>query len=164
VVERSALAAILGVALGFLAASMLFLQWLTLIPRAIAAVVIGAMSESRRQAVAGGGIYGFLLGFTFTAFGYGGADPIVTRIPFFALLGAVSAVCGAALSLAGQSVISALRRLKRVDPRRRLIDVDRVPGARHRLKRFGGRLVSEVALGQWPKSRRASHRARAEIP
>jgi hypothetical protein len=102
VAERLAGAAALGVVLGFLASRMLFLQGATLIPWAVAAVVVGSISRDRRQALASGAAYGFALGFSFIAFDYSGADPLLAKIPFFAILGVVSAVFGAALSLAGQ--------------------------------------------------------------
>lgn len=107
--ERTAAAAAIGVLLGFLAARMLFLQWATLIPWAVAAVAVGFISRDRREALAGGAAYGFALGFSFTAFGYSGADPILGKVPFFAILGAVSAACGVALSLAGHWLLMRLR-------------------------------------------------------
>ncbi len=102
-------AAVLGVGLGFLASRTLFLQWASLIPWAVAGLVVGALSIDRRQALAIGAAYGFALGFSFIAFDYNGADPVFTRVPFFAIIGAVSACFGAALSLAGQWVWARLR-------------------------------------------------------
>ena len=89
---------------------MLFLQGLTLLPWAVAALIVGAICSDRRQAIAAGAVYGFVLGFSFAAFGYGGAEQIGSRVPFFALLGLVSAVFGVALSLASHVVISRIRR------------------------------------------------------
>ena len=98
--ERSAGAAILGAILGFLASQLLVLQWATLIPWALAAGVVGAIARTPREALVSGVAYGFALGFSFTAFGYAGADPLLAKVPFFAALGVVSAAFGAALSLA----------------------------------------------------------------
>lgn len=102
-------AAVLGVVLGFFASRMLFLQWATLIPWAVAGLAVGAACVDRRQALAVGAAYGFVLGFSFIAFDYQGADPVLTRVPFFAIIGVVSAGCGAALGLVGQSVWARLR-------------------------------------------------------
>lgn len=102
-------AAVLGVGLGFLASQMLFLQWATLIPWAVAGLVVGGVSVDRRQALAIGASYGFALGFSFIAFDYRGADPVLTRVPFFAIIGAVSSCFGAALSLGGEWVGARLR-------------------------------------------------------
>ena len=99
--ERLAGSAAAGVALGLLASRLLFLQAATLIPWALAGLLIGALCRSSREALAAGAVYGFALGFSFTASGYAGADPILGKLPFFALLGAVSAVFGAALGVAG---------------------------------------------------------------
>ncbi len=91
----------LGAVLGFLGSRLLFLQWATLIPWGIAGPVVGAISQDRRQALVGGAAYGFIVGFTFTAAGYGGADPLLSRVPFFDVLGLVSAAFGMALGLVG---------------------------------------------------------------
>lgn len=107
--ERSAAAAALGLVLGFLGSRMLFLQSATLIPWAVAAIVVGAISRDRRQALVSGAAYGFALGVSFIAFDYGGADPILGKVPFFAALGVVSAIFGSALSVAGQWLTARLR-------------------------------------------------------
>ena len=98
---RLAGSAATGIVLGFLASRLLFLQAATLIPWAVAGLLIGALCGTSKAALAAGAVYGFALGFSFTAFGYTGADPILGKLPFFALLGAVSAVFGAVLSAAG---------------------------------------------------------------
>ena len=107
--RRSGAAIALGVMLGFLGSRLLFLGWATLIPWGIAGLVVGAISQDRRQALAGGAAYGFVLGFTFTAAGYGGADPPLSKIPFFAVLGLVSAAFGIVLSLVGHWLTIRLR-------------------------------------------------------
>ena len=107
--ERSTVATALGVVLGFLGSRLLFLQWATLIPWGVAALAVGGISKDRRQALVAGAGYGFALGFTFTAAGYGGADPLLGKVPFFAIFGLVSAAFGVALSLAGQWLMLRLR-------------------------------------------------------
>jgi hypothetical protein len=87
---------------------MLFLQAATLIPWAVAGLVIGAITRDRREAVLAGATYGFVLGFSFMVFGYDGTDPVVAKVPFFALLGIVSAGFAVTLSLAGRWIRSRL--------------------------------------------------------
>jgi hypothetical protein len=109
VAKRSGVAIALGVVLGFVGSRLLFLQAATLIPWGIAGLVVGAISQDRRQALVGGAAYGFVVGFTFTAAGYGGADPLFSKIPFFAIFGLVSAAFGIALSLVGHWLTIRLR-------------------------------------------------------
>jgi hypothetical protein len=102
VAERWGVAVALGVVLGFLASRLILLQWATLIPWGIAGLAVGAISRDRRQALVAGALYGFALGLTFMAAGYGGSEPLLTRVPFFAIIGVVCAPFGAALGLVGQ--------------------------------------------------------------
>ena len=107
--ERSAVAVALGGVLGFLGSRLLFLAWATLIPWGIAGLAVGWSCQDRRQALVGGALYGFALGFTFIAAGYGGADPLVGKVPFFAVIGVICAAFGVVLSLAGQWLMLRLR-------------------------------------------------------
>jgi len=109
VARRSGVAIAMGVVLGFLGSRLLFLQWATLIPWGIGGLVVGAISQDRRQALVGGAAYGFVVGFTFTAASYGGADPLLSKVPFFAIFGLVSAAFGIALTLAGHWLTIRLR-------------------------------------------------------
>ena len=95
------LSAVIGGILGYAASRFLFLQWLTLIPWGLAALLVGYFSTTRRQSVLNGIAFGFFMGFIFMAAGYTGNDPIITKIPFFASLGIVSAACGALASVVG---------------------------------------------------------------
>jgi hypothetical protein len=104
VAERTAGGGAVGVVLGFLASRLLFLQWATLIPWAVAGLAVGAIGRDRREAVIAGAVYGFALGFTFMIFGYNGTDPVAAKLPFFAILGVVSAAFGVALGLVGRSL------------------------------------------------------------
>lgn len=105
--RRMFVSAVIGAILGYAASKLLFLQWLTLIPWGLAALVIGYFSATRQESILAGLAYGFLLGFIFMLAGYSGADPVITKVPFFVLLGIISAVCGAILAFLGQ----VLRRL-----------------------------------------------------
>jgi hypothetical protein len=103
---RFAGGALIGLLLGFLGSHLLVLGWLTLIPWGLAALAVGAVCRGPREAGIAGAAYGFVLGFSFTAFGYQGADPIVSKLPFFAALGLFSAVFGMAGGLIGQRLIA----------------------------------------------------------
>jgi 4-hydroxybenzoate polyprenyltransferase len=102
--RRLLLVALLGAGLGLLASLNQSLQWLTLLPWGIAAVLVGYSSATRRSAVADGAAFGFALGFVFIAAGYAGSAPILARLPFFAALGVVSAVAGLVASVVGRTI------------------------------------------------------------
>jgi hypothetical protein len=97
---RIVAAIVLAVLLGFAAAHMLALQWFTLVPWGIAGIALG-LGATRFKAILAGAIYGFILCFVFMLAGYSGAAPIVTRLPFFAVIGVFGAVCGIAVSWIG---------------------------------------------------------------
>ena len=90
----------LGVLLAWGATHAMFLQWWTLVPWGVAGVALGYRA-ARRQAIIAGALYGFVLCFMFTLLGYGGAAPLLRRVPFFTVLGLVGAVCGLLLALVG---------------------------------------------------------------
>ena len=60
--------------------------------------------------VRNGGLYGFCLTVAFMVAGYSGADPVMTKVPFFILLGVFGAACGIALALIGHLLWGLLRR------------------------------------------------------
>ncbi|MGY2875829.1 putative membrane protein YccC [Marmoricola sp. URHA0025 HA25] len=92
-----------GALLGFLGARVVLVgSGLSLVPWAIAGLALGWFCRSRRLAAAGGGVFGFALAFTFMTTGYDGSEPLGSRLPPFAVLGLVGAVCGTALGIAGQ--------------------------------------------------------------
>ena len=93
--------AIAGLILGYAGAQLLHLQAATLVPWALAAMAVGAVCRVRREALAAGAVYGFVLGFSFMIFGYTGTDPIAGKLPFFALIGVVAAVAGAVAGFVG---------------------------------------------------------------
>lgn len=91
----------IGSLLGVIGSRYLFVgSWLSLIPWGIIGLALGAWN-SRRGSMLNGAVYGFCLAFVFMLAGYAGAAPWFTRIPFFAVLGLVGAVCGFVLGILG---------------------------------------------------------------
>ncbi|SRR5258708_39135816 len=96
------LSIIIGIVLGVIGARFLFVgSSMSLIPWGLIGVILGWWSKNAQEALINGIFYGFFLAFSFMAAVYQGNVPIVTRIPFFATLGLVGAVCGLILSLLG---------------------------------------------------------------
>ena len=90
-----------GTALGILASRYIFVgSWLSLIPWAIAGLALGFWSQ-RRVAMINGTVYGFVLAFIFMVSGYSGSGSLISRLPFFTVLGVVGAVCGLILGFLG---------------------------------------------------------------
>ena len=95
-------AMIVGALLGVIGSRYLFVgSALSLIPWGIAGCLIGIWSDTRRQSILNGGLYGFVLSFVFMLSGYAGSEPVISRFPFFALLGLFGAVCGLILGWIG---------------------------------------------------------------
>ena len=103
--RRFVIAITLGFLLGWSATHALFLQWWTLLPWGLAGVGLGHRA-TRTSAVIAGALYGFVLCFVFTLAGYGGTAPVITRVPFFTVVGVVGAVCGLVLALLGSGLAS----------------------------------------------------------
>ena len=90
-----------GAALGVIGSRVLFVgSGLSLIPWAIVGLLLGYWS-GRSHAPVNGAAYGFALAFIFMVAGYSGSAPLLSRLPFFALLGLVGAGCGWLLGLLG---------------------------------------------------------------
>ena len=87
------LSAAAGLVLGFVGTKLLFLGGLTLLPWAVAALLIGWLSRDAKLAFVNGAIYGFVLSFVFMLAGYEGNE-VVAKLPFFVLLGLFGGVCG----------------------------------------------------------------------
>jgi len=88
-----AFALVAGVVLGALGGPVWILAiW------AAAAFVCGAIARSRREAILAGLVFGVVVSIVFLARGYAGVEPLVTRLPFFALLALFGAACGALIS------------------------------------------------------------------
>jgi hypothetical protein len=92
---------IAGAVLGILGSRYLFVgSWLSLIPWALVGLALGYWSW-KRVALINGAVYGFVLSFVFMAAGYSGNASLVSRFPFFAVLGLFGAVCGCGLGFIG---------------------------------------------------------------
>jgi len=76
---------------------------------AILGVILGATGPyyasigwySKQQSLYAGALYGFCLNFSFMIAGYTGTASLLSRLPFFILIGLFGAVCGVALAAAG---------------------------------------------------------------
>jgi hypothetical protein len=105
---RFAIAVLLGFVLGWAGAHALFLGWWTLAPWGAAGLALGYWLRSTRPALAGAA-YGFTLSFVFMATQYTGTASLVSRVPFFALLGGVGALCGLVLAVMGSRLRALVR-------------------------------------------------------
>jgi hypothetical protein len=93
---------IVGVILGVIGSRYLFVgSALSLIPWGIVGLVLGWWNKPIKGALVNGSLYGFFLAFSFMMAGYQGSASIISRIPFFAILGILGAVCGFFLSAIG---------------------------------------------------------------
>jgi hypothetical protein len=96
---KAIVSAFVGAVLGIIGARYLFVgSALSLIPWGAAGLLIGLWTNRPLQALGDGGLYGFVLSFVFMASGYSGSAALITRLPFFAILGLVGAICGAGLA------------------------------------------------------------------
>jgi uncharacterized membrane protein YuzA (DUF378 family) len=86
----------------------------SLIPWSIAGLAVGYRSADEHWSLAGG-LYGFGLLFVFMVAGYSGTAPILSRLPFFGIIGLAGVVYGIVLAYA--AVL--LRRTFRSSHRRR---------------------------------------------
>jgi hypothetical protein len=83
-----------GVLLGWLGAAPLrALSWGNLVLWGVVNVGLGLIAGSKGEKVVRLGLYGFTLGFAFMCFGYNGAASLLSRTPFFAVVGIFSALC-----------------------------------------------------------------------
>jgi hypothetical protein len=86
---------VIGAVLGIIGSKYLLVgSSLSLIPWGIINILIGWFSQTNKWAIINGVAYGFSLCFMFMLAGYSGADPVVTKIPFFILIGLFGALCG----------------------------------------------------------------------
>ena len=93
-------AIIAGVAFGIVGARASFLGWWTLVPWGAVGIVLGYRAGAVRTGVVGA-LYGFALCLSFMIAGYTGMASLMSRLPFFALIGIVGAICGVPLALVG---------------------------------------------------------------
>jgi hypothetical protein len=105
--RRTVVSICLGALLGLVGARYVLVgSALSLVPWAIVGLCIGCFND-RKGAMINGALYGFVLSFAFMCAGYHGAAPLLTRVPFFLLLGVIGAVCGFALGNLGFLIRSA---------------------------------------------------------
>ena len=98
-------AVFVAIILGIIGAHYLFVgSFFSLIPWGIGGLLIGAWCGAIKKALLTAGTYGFVLAFTFMLSGYQGTASIFSRLPFFAALGLVGAICGLALGAIGNLV------------------------------------------------------------
>jgi hypothetical protein len=90
-----------GSLLGLIGARYVFVgSWLSLIPWGMVGLLIGYWSQKREWLV-NGSCYGFAMTFVFMLAGYGGSASLISRMPFFAILGLFGGLCGLVLGLMG---------------------------------------------------------------
>lgn len=99
----------LGLAYGGLFSTLLlFLQWVSVIPWAATALLIGYVASDRKTGARAAALFGIILSYAFLAIGYRGAtDPwslIKVFAFFFVLLGLFGAACGVVLGFIGASL------------------------------------------------------------
>jgi hypothetical protein len=108
--QKLIVSAIVGALLGVIGAKYLFVgSGISLLPWALVGLIVGYYCLDRRRAAYNGAVYGFFLTFSFMISGYSGSEPLLTRIPFFILLGLAGALCGIFLSLPGYWLKSIVR-------------------------------------------------------
>lgn len=107
---RCVIAAAIGGALGVIGARWVFVgSWLSLVPWGIAGLALGAWCSRLKAAILLGGCYGFALGVAFMVAGYRGSAALLTRMPFFGIIGLICAMFGIGLTVVG-SLISRQRK------------------------------------------------------
>jgi len=100
--KRIFISILLAILLGAVVSRYLFVNsYLNLVPWGLAGLLIGFYCKNIKEAVLNGMIYGFLLAFSFMWVGYQGSFSIISRIPFFTILGLIGAACGIILTTFG---------------------------------------------------------------
>jgi len=100
--KKTAIVGIIGALLGIIGSRILFVgSALSLIPWGLVGLADGIYAKNTKEAVVSGFVYGFLLSFVFMLSGYNGTQSIITRVPFFAILGLFGAFCGLILAYIG---------------------------------------------------------------
>jgi hypothetical protein len=103
-IKKIILSILAGSLLGLIGSRYLFVgSWLSLIPWAIAGLLIGYWCQKREWLI-NGSCYGFALSFVFMIAGYNGSASLISRLPFFAILGVFGGICGLVLAWFGFTV------------------------------------------------------------
>ncbi len=104
--KKLVISILLGIIFGGIISKYIFVaSYLNLFLWGGIGIGIGFWSDSKKLAIRNSGVYGFVLSFVFMFVGYQGSVSIISRIPFFAILGLVGLVCGSILGFIG-SIIS----------------------------------------------------------
>jgi hypothetical protein len=100
-VKKTYTAIAAGLILGIVGARYLLVgSWLNLVLWAVAALVLGYWG-TKNESMVNGLTFGFVLSFVFMVAGYSGRASLISRVPFFAVLGVFGGICGLILGLAG---------------------------------------------------------------
>ncbi|MDQ6771283.1 MAG: hypothetical protein M3Z54_15040 [Gemmatimonadota bacterium] len=97
---KQVVALVVGAVIGAAGPQYVVLGPYSLIPWGLVALLLGLWGN-KREALKSGAFYGFALSFAFLVAGYNGTASLMSRFPFFAILGLFGAVCGLALSATG---------------------------------------------------------------
>ena len=93
---------LIAILLGVIGAKYIFVgSFMSLLPWGLIGLATGIYAKNSKEAITNGALYGFLLSFVFMLTGYAGTAPILSRFPFFAILGLFGAVCGVILGSVG---------------------------------------------------------------
>lgn len=98
-------AIVVGIVLGLLGGKV----WI-LIPWGIAGLLLGYFSKQSKDAFLNGSIFGFLAAFLFMVQGYEGSFSLISRFPFFAVIGLVGAVGGFIASFVGHVIKKGIKK------------------------------------------------------
>jgi hypothetical protein len=93
-------AAVLGAVLGATGPQYASLGWYSVIPWGLVGLAIGFWCN-KRQSLYAGALYGFCLNFSFMIAGYTGTASLMSRLPFFIVIGLFGSVCGLAVAAVG---------------------------------------------------------------
>ena len=110
--KKAIVSIVAGALLGIIGSRYLFIgSALSLILWSIAGLAIGSWGN-KKESMVNGAIYGFTLSFTFMIAGYAGTASLLSRLPFFALLGLFGAICGFVLGILGFLLKAGIYKLK----------------------------------------------------
>ncbi len=107
--NKTAISAVIGLVLGIACARYVFVgSWLALVPWTLAGLAIGFWG-TKNESIFNGMSYGSVLSFVFMLAGYNGKASLISRVPFFTVLGVFGGVCGLILGILGFSMKSRMK-------------------------------------------------------